>query len=757
MSMWKKGTKKFLLPIFFVSLFTCFFQTLEVSAANHSIKTVARNVSLQFFYQDGTPMTENFTLTGKLNYGSTTNAGSTPVFNYQGSVDVPITKTGPAMYTGAFPSVTISTPDSYYYNPGSDGGRVYYASQGLAGLNQLDLVPDEELKWVKAFTYVTPTGVSNPTSLYTKIFYNNGATESVLMKTSPRTFFTKKNNKLFDGAVKGGGYTYSSDSKLKTGSDFGMSYTSANYVYDTNWWITGINGIYTQPYGQDGDIIALYAQCQQVKETFENSSKAAITPPNGYTQNKVTDITSNDFVYTMENGDKLPEFYTNAAGNIGYIYEGWYRGSTKPATLDTKYPPEITFSPAGMDADDVVHIVYKQVTTANLIEQIRDRSGNVIESSWDQASRKVPIGEYTNTPDAVKTDTQGRKWEYVGWRVGTTGSIQTGPVSRNLTVNSTTTIQYIYEESKTTGDLSLTIEPEVIDNEGDTTLVAILKNTGTSDMKELKINFSDKWMLTNGSTSGIYSPSYIFVTVEGEAEKKISTNESNFTNGQTLTDIVIPAGKEAKIEIPIRGRGNPLEMLQAGIEISGNLVDDVGNDTTLKASNVVRVDDPEAPTIDGEGDAGFINIFKNLNFGTTTYSPSAQTKALDMTSSPYLRFYDMNDLQPQWSLQAKLDTFKTAANKTLPTATSISFKEFQLYDINDYKKTTENVSANGAAVSEFVLPSDGTTAEVTNRLNKGYYEIRTGPNNVQLNIPAFAGLSGESYSSTLTWTLSTGP
>lgn len=734
------------------------FGTIEGEAMSYGSTIPQRTINLEFYNKSGSPITTPMTFDTSFSRGLTTftSSGTYSLKQQPTFSTIPISSLGGNKYQMIIPGRAIYLVTTPNY-PGGNYNANAEADSYFEGFLKLELITDSPLKNISSFTvkgntvaintfYNGPTGSGTSSSAVSNYFNGQDIT------------FTKVNDQLFRIQTNSSSHAVSQPLIWRDNStgypnqySTALGYTRAGTVNSSLTF--GMGGFYV---GVNGSTLKFYANNSRIIEKFETPAGGVITPPTGYIQNKATEMTTSDFTYTMTNSEKLPESYL--VGNVMYIYDGWYRGRGNSATRDKTHPvPKITFEASGVESADEVHIVYRNVNTANLIEQIRDRSGNVIESSWDQASRKVPIGEYTNTPDSVKTDTQGRKWEYVGWRVGTTGSIQTGPVSRNLTVNSTTTIQYIYEESKTTGDLSLTIEPEVINNEGDTTLVAILKNTGTSDMKELKMKFSDKWMLTNGSTSGIYSPSSIFVTVEGEAEKKIGTNESNFFNGQPLTDIVIPAGKEARIEIPIRGRGNPLEMLQAGIEISGNLVDDVGNDITLKASNVVRVDDPEAPTIDGDGDAGFINIFKNLNFGTTTYSPSAQTKALDMTSSPYLRFYDMNDLQPQWSLQAKLDAFKTTANKTLPTATSISFKEFQLYDINDYKKITENISANGAAVSEFVLPSDGNTVEVTNRGNKGYYEIKTGPSNVQLNIPAFAGLSGESYSSTLTWTLSTGP
>lgn len=746
----------------FMLLQTIFLVSLFVGITGHAaIETFtipSRTLNVEFVYKNGTPFTEEITFDNSFfeaytlfnQYGY--QKRGTPTYN-----SLAITKVSNNRYQFTIPSKRISLNTSPAYYGGSFTRSGVEAEMYFSGFTKFDLSFGSSINHFNRIVLKSAlTGTKFATN-YTSYFDFSG-------NYPGKISFIKENQRMsidYEASIG----PYESAYGWKDGSKSITPDGLASLLGYSTILTTGTplqssgSGFYV---GNDGETLQFQIFLSQIVEKYENPNGATITPPTGYTQNKATEMTSSDYTYTMANSEKLPESYL--VGNTMYLYDGWYRGKGNSASRDKTHPvPEITFNASGDEEKDEVHIVYKPVNTANLIEQIRDTNGNVIESSWDKTSRKVPIGEYTTTPETERMDTQGKKWEYVGWRVGTTGEIKTTPVSQNLTTNSTTTIQYIYQEPKTTGSLLLVPDRPIVDDGSTVGWKATITNTGNSNMKELKLKRSSKWTETDNYVSGLHLPGKIIVTVDGESPKEIGvTYISEWRQGFPLKDIVLPAGKKAEITFETTVKGNnPLEILQAGLELSGNLINDVGNDCTLEASNVVRVDDPNAPTYDDEdenaGDAGFLNIFKQLDFGTATYSPSAQTKGLEGTKAPYLRLYNMDSTKPQWSLQAKLDTFKTAANKTLPTATSISFKEFQLYDINDYKKTTENVSANGAAVSEFVLPSDGTTAEVTNRLNKGYYEIRTGPNNVQLNIPAFAGLSGESYSSTLTWTLLTGP
>ncbi|MGG7013591.1 UNVERIFIED_CONTAM: hypothetical protein P3E19_09860, partial [Pseudomonas aeruginosa] len=65
---------------------------------------------------------------------------------------------------------------------------------------------------------------------------------------------------------------------------------------------------------------------KQVTEKFVDANGVAITPPTGFTQNKKTPMTSNDF--TFKQSGTLPDTYQ--ADGKTYKFKGWYKGKTKP-------------------------------------------------------------------------------------------------------------------------------------------------------------------------------------------------------------------------------------------------------------------------------------------------------------------------------------------------------------------------------------------------------------------------------------------
>ena len=108
---------------------------------------------------------------------------------------------------------------------------------------------------------------------------------------------------------------------------------------------------------------------KQVTEKFVDANGVAITPPTGFTQNKKTPMTSNDF--TFKQSGTLPNTYQ--ADGKTYKFKGWYKGKTKPGTLTTTKTPSyaVTYD----DKDDMT-AVYEEVqptaemTVSRLLEVI---------------------------------------------------------------------------------------------------------------------------------------------------------------------------------------------------------------------------------------------------------------------------------------------------------------------------------------------------------------------------------------------------
>ena len=229
----------------------------------------------------------------------------------------------------------------------------------------------------------------------------------------------------------------------------------------------------TRVNSDQGETFYYYAYYHQIKEIFENTSGTTISPPSGYTQNKVTDVTSDPFTYTMNGGADLPKSYV--IGSNIYTYQGWYKGAGNQASIDNTYPPNISFSSEMDDSKDEVHIVYDVKTARTVTEQYIDEVSSVIDPTWN-GTVSVPTGStFTQTPADPKTDSSGTDWEYLGWKLSTeamsTMRPKTTPVSQ--VINANTTIQYVYRKKQHT------LTEKIVDVVDGTTLIGVSPNPNT--------------------------------------------------------------------------------------------------------------------------------------------------------------------------------------------------------------------------------------------------------------------------------------
>ncbi|MGL9952688.1 WxL domain-containing protein [Enterococcus sp. DIV1258] len=126
----------------------------------------------------------------------------------------------------------------------------------------------------------------------------------------------------------------------------------------------------TVSYSSSGSITALYQTIsgpvyyhltnRKVTENFVNTSGAKITPPTGFTQGNQIPMTSNTFKYTVTRA--LPASYS--VGGKTYIFQGWYKGKTKPNTLTTSTTP--TYNTTFDDNDDMTAVYKEANISANL-------------------------------------------------------------------------------------------------------------------------------------------------------------------------------------------------------------------------------------------------------------------------------------------------------------------------------------------------------------------------------------------------------
>ncbi|WP_033628247.1 hypothetical protein, partial [Enterococcus faecalis] len=115
---------------------------------------------------------------------------------------------------------------------------------------------------------------------------------------------------------------------------------------------------------------------KQVTENFVDANGAKITAPTGFTQGNQVPMNSNTFKYTAAKA--LPATYT--AGGKTYTFQGWYKGKTKPSTLNKTTTP--TFN-ATFDGNDDMTAMYKEeIPTASVTltrpKEVIDTNTNVI-------------------------------------------------------------------------------------------------------------------------------------------------------------------------------------------------------------------------------------------------------------------------------------------------------------------------------------------------------------------------------------------
>ncbi|UYY19530.1 WxL domain-containing protein [Enterococcus faecalis] len=101
-----------------------------------------------------------------------------------------------------------------------------------------------------------------------------------------------------------------------------------------------------------------YLTNRRVTENFVDVSGAEIAPPTGFTQGNQTVVDTDNFTYTSSKS--LPDTYT--ADGKTYKFKGWYKGKTKPETLETSKTPsyKVTY-----DDNDDLNVVYEEEEATN--------------------------------------------------------------------------------------------------------------------------------------------------------------------------------------------------------------------------------------------------------------------------------------------------------------------------------------------------------------------------------------------------------
>ncbi|MGM0212304.1 WxL domain-containing protein [Enterococcus sp. AZ112] len=329
--------------------------TLTTTKAPSYAVTYDGNDDLNVVYEEETATTLYPSL--DVNFVDEKGVGFTPALTFSGKYRVQ--RTSDRLYTDLY-DLTSKSKGSGQYTLSLNNGTmplspelllVYGNDKPITGANRLNfsldkLAINQQLKYVNSIELDTVKSVMkmygyNYTSDSATIIdpnqvpaeYNiSAATLALLGFDTDGVYFSKESSGVFNTLM---GYASTGGKPLIT-----MNLFSGNPVNASKL-------VYT-------------VTRKQVTENFVDTNGTKITPPTGFTQGNQIPMTSNTFKYTATRA--LPASYS--VGGKTYIFQGWYKGKTKPNTLTTSTTPTYNTT---FDGNDDMTAVYKEANiSANL-------------------------------------------------------------------------------------------------------------------------------------------------------------------------------------------------------------------------------------------------------------------------------------------------------------------------------------------------------------------------------------------------------
>ena len=140
---------------------------------------------------------------------------------------------------------------------------------------------------------------------------------------------------------------------------------------------------------------------KQVTENFVDTNGTKITPPTGFTQGNQIPMTSNTFKYTAARA--LPASYS--VGGKTYIFQGWYKGKTKPSTLTTSTTPTYNTT---FDGNDDMTAMYKEEVPKASVALTRTTAETV--TSGGNVTWRATITNTSQAPLTTATIKKSTAW-----------------------------------------------------------------------------------------------------------------------------------------------------------------------------------------------------------------------------------------------------------------------------------------------------------------------------------------------------------
>ncbi|MGJ5846341.1 WxL domain-containing protein [Enterococcus sp. G203Y] len=144
-----------------------------------------------------------------------------------------------------------------------------------------------------------------------------------------------------------------------------------------------------------------YLTNRKVTENFVDTNGTKITPPTGFTQGNQIPMTSNTFKYTSARA--LPASYTT--GGKTYIFQGWYKGKTKPSTLTTSTTPTYNTT---FDGNDDMTAMYKEEVPKASVALTRTTAETV--TSGGNVTWRATITNTSQAPLTTATIKKSTAW-----------------------------------------------------------------------------------------------------------------------------------------------------------------------------------------------------------------------------------------------------------------------------------------------------------------------------------------------------------
>ncbi|EGO2633493.1 WxL domain-containing protein [Enterococcus faecalis] len=292
-----------------------------------------------------------------VNFVDEKGVGFTPALTFSGKYRVQ--RTSDRLYTDLY-DLTSKSKGSGQYTLSLNNGtmplspellRVYGNDKPINGTNRLNfsldkLAINQQLKYVNSIELDTVKSVMK--------MYGYNYTSGSATIIDPNQVPTEYNLSAGNIALLG----FDTDGVYFSKESSGVFNTLMGYASDGGKPLITMNLFSGNPVNASKLVYTVTRK--QVTENFVDTNGTKITPPTGFTQGNQIPMTSNTFKYTATRA--LPASYS--VGGKTYIFQGWYKGKTKPNTLTTSTTPTYNTT---FDGNDDMTAVYKEANiSANL-------------------------------------------------------------------------------------------------------------------------------------------------------------------------------------------------------------------------------------------------------------------------------------------------------------------------------------------------------------------------------------------------------